>query len=150
VQVRRHLQFRVLLDATFGNDVMNLTRRIQDIFRTGKDSERELLPFGDARRLPTAYLPGRGPIFEEYVEDGSFVKLREVSLTYRLRERWARTLHARSIDITLAGRNLHTWTDYSGYDPELNLFGQRTVDRGFDFATYPIPRTWTVGVRAVY
>jgi len=150
VEVGKNLQFRVLLDGTFGNDVMNLTRRIQDIFRTGRESERELLPLGDPRRLSANYLPGRGPIFEEYVEDGSFVKLREIALTYRVKDAWARWLHARTIDVTMAGRNLYTWTNYTGYDPELNLFGQRTVDRGFDFATYPIPHTWTVSVRAIY
>jgi hypothetical protein len=61
------------------------------------------------------------------------------------------------IELTLSGRNLYTWTDYSGYDPEVNLFAQNTpgltgtvADRGFDFATIPIPRTWSATLRFTY
>lgn len=145
VQVGRNLSFRVLLDASIGHDVLNLTRRILDVFGSGEDAALEA-----ARVLPKGYLAARLPIFEEYVEDGSYVKLREISLTYRLGDGVAQRLGARTIDLTLAGRNLHTWTDYRGYDPEMNLFGQRTVERGNDFATYPIPRTYSLGVRITF
>jgi len=150
VQVGRHVRLRVLLDGTFGNDVLNFSRRILDIFGTGRDAERELLPFGDPDKLPSGYLFARRNIFEEYVEDGSFVKLREVSLSYRLPDEVARGLRARSGELTVAGRNLYTWTKYTGYDPEMNLFGQLTLERGNDFATVPIPRTWSFAVRLTY
>ncbi len=145
VDVGRHLTFRVLIDGSFGGDVLNLTRRIQDVFGTGADAALEA-----ARILPKGYLAARLPIFEEYVENGSFTKLREVSLTYRLAEPLARRVGAKAIDLTVAGRNLHTWTDYRGYDPEMNLFGQRTVERGNDFATVPIPRAWTFSARVTF
>lgn len=150
VQLGTSVRIRVLLDGTFGNDVLNFSRRILDIFGTGRDSERELLPFGDPNKLPAGYLFARRNIFEEYVEDGSFVKLREVAVTYRMSEAIARRIGAGSIELTLTGRNLHTWTDYTGYDPEMNLFGQLTVERGNDFATVPIPRTWSFGARITY
>jgi hypothetical protein len=41
--------------------------------------------------------------------------------------------------VTLAGRNLKTWTDYTGWDPETNAGAQRTLVRGFSFAATPIP-----------
>jgi TonB-dependent starch-binding outer membrane protein SusC len=149
-QLGRNLRFRVLLDGTFGNDVLNFSRRILERFGAGREVERELLPYGHPDRLATGYLAARFNIFEEYVEDGSFVKLREVSASYRLDDALARRLKAQSLEITLAGRNLYTWTRYTGYDPEMNLFGQLTVERGNDFATVPIPRTWTLGVRATF
>jgi TonB-dependent SusC/RagA subfamily outer membrane receptor len=155
--VAKNLRVRVLLDGTFGNDVMNLTRRIQDIFVNGTESEYELLPFGDPRRLSTGYLNRRGSIFEQYVENGSFVKLREVALSYNFNQAAVRRVLPGGLDVTLAGRNLYTWTDYTGYDPESNLFGQTTertgqtaADRGFDFANYPIPRVWTISARITY
>ena len=43
--------------------------------------------------------------------------------------------------LTLAGRNLKTWTDYTGWDPETNAGAQRTLVRGFSFAATPIPRS---------
>ena len=85
-----------------------------------------------------------------YVEDGSYVKLREISLTYNLPSSFAQSVRASSAALTVSGRNLHTWTKYSGYDPEMNLFGQLTVERGNDFGTYPIPRMYTVGITATF
>jgi len=145
------LRFRVLLDGTFGNDVMNLTRRIQDIFGTGTDFERELLPFGDPRRLPNGWALRTGPLlYEDYIEDGSFVKLRELAVSYNFTQPFVTNYIPGGVELTLAGRNLYTWSDYTGFDPELNLFGQNTVGRGFDFATYPIPRTWAISARISY
>lgn len=149
--IGENLRFRILFDGTFGNDVMNLTRRIQDIFGTGTDFERELLPFGDPRKLPNGWAGRTGPLlFEDYVEDGSFVKLRELAVTYNFTQPFVTNLIPGGVEVTLSGRNLYTWSDYTGFDPELNLFGQNTVGRGFDFATYPIPRTWAISARFSY
>ena len=64
------------------------------------------------------------------------------------------------VDLTLSGRNLYVWTKYSGYDPEINLFGTNAggvgsvqttaADRGFDFGGYPIPRTWSLSARFTF
>src|SRR5207249_4374870 len=59
VQLGRSLRLRVLFDGTVGNDVLNFSRRILDIFATGRDAERELLPFGDPNKLPAGYLFAR-------------------------------------------------------------------------------------------
>ncbi|MGH7445821.1 MAG: hypothetical protein ACREKM_13135, partial [Longimicrobiales bacterium] len=55
-----------------------------------------------------------------------------------------------SAQVEIGGRNLYTWTEYTGYDPEINMFGTNTVERGVDFAVYPIPRQFTFGVRMSY
>jgi TonB-dependent starch-binding outer membrane protein SusC len=47
-------------------------------------------------------------------------------------------------------RNLFTWTSYTGYDPEVNMFGLSTVERGTDFAVYPNPRSFGLGLRLTY
>ena len=86
----------------------------------------------------------RHVLYEEFVEDGSFVKLREASIRYTLDQPWVQErLRVRSATLSLAGRNLHTWTDYSGIDPEVNLFSANTVARGVEFGTSPIPRMYT-------
>ncbi|MFN2398058.1 MAG: TonB-dependent receptor domain-containing protein [Gemmatimonadaceae bacterium] len=157
--IGRKLRMRVLLDGSFGNDVMNLSARIRDLGAAlnSPEAERELLPFGDPRRLPAGYLARRLPIFSEYVEDGSFIKLREISASYLFDDPWVTRWLSQGIELTLSGRNLYTWTDYTGYDPEVNVFGQNAervgstaADRGFDFATIPIPRTWSIGARFTY
>ena len=53
-----------------------------------------------------------------FIEDASFFKLREISASYTLPDRWAGAVGARRATITVSGRNLHTWTNYSGLDPE--------------------------------
>jgi TonB-linked SusC/RagA family outer membrane protein len=64
----------------------------------------------------------------DIVNDASFVKLREISLSYTLPESWASTFRATGATISIAGRNLHTWTDYPGLDPEGSFQGG---SRGF-------------------
>jgi hypothetical protein len=88
----------------------------------------------------------RNLLWEEFIEDGSFVKLREISLGYRFDAPWVRATGASDIGLRVAARNLYTWTNYSGIDPEVNLFAASTVARGVDFATTPIPRTLVVGL----
>ncbi len=158
-QVGKALRMRVLLDGSFGNDVMNLSRRIRDLGTAlnSPENETEFLPYGDPRKLPPGYFARRLGIFSEYVEDGSFVKLREVSATYTFTQPVVTRYFSDGIELTLSGRNLYTWSDYSGYDPEGNLFGQNApgltttaADRGFDFAGVPIPRTWSASLRFTY
>jgi TonB-linked SusC/RagA family outer membrane protein len=79
-----------------------------------------------------------------YVVDGTFLKLREASVTYTAPEAWARALHATSMELSLTGRNLLTWTNYDGIDPELNGNGQS--DLADDFLTQPAIRTLAVRV----
>lgn len=156
----RNLRLRVLFDGSFGNDVMNLSKRIQDLgaASNGLDAERELLPYGDPRKLPPGYLARRLSLFGEYVEDGTFIKLREIAATYTVPFAAVKRIFPQGMEVTLAGRNLFVWTDYSGYDPEVNFFGQNAgalgtstaADRGFDFASYPIPRSFSISARIAY
>ncbi|HEV3048879.1 MAG TPA: hypothetical protein VGX50_01140, partial [Longimicrobium sp.] len=140
-----NLGISFLLDGRFGNDVANFTRRISELFGTSKVVEREIS--GDTVPRTFSQNPAsRSGIFEEYVEDGSFVKLREVAVRYRLGDGLTRWFGAGDAEIRVAGRNLHTWTDYRGLDPEVNLFSNNAVARGVDFATTPIPRSFVVGL----
>ncbi len=134
-----HFQF----DGVYGNDVFNFDRRLLETpaFGAGKAYEAELR--GD---VPKGYFQARRSIFQEYIEDGSFVKLRELSLTYSLPADLAGRFGAHGAQISLIGRNLRTWTHYSGWDPETNVGAQRTLVRGFAFATVPIPRSVALSV----
>ena len=162
VTLFRKLRLRMLLDGVFGNDIMNLSTRAQNagVASNSKEFERELLPYGDPRKLPPGFNARTQGIFEYWIEDGSFVKLREVSASYTVD--WAPIKRAfrDGIALTLSGRNLWVWTNYSGYDPEINLFGTNAgglgssqttaADRGFDFGGYPIPRVWSISARFTY
>ncbi|CAA9340631.1 MAG: Outer membrane TonB-dependent transporter, utilization system for glycans and polysaccharides (PUL), SusC family [uncultured Gemmatimonadetes bacterium] len=133
------------LDGAFGQQVWNQTRRIMDRFQAGELYERQL-----RGEVTNAYRLAYFGIQSEYLEDGSYVKLREASLRYNAGRGLARAIGAGNLQFELIGRNLHTWTEYTGYDPEINLFGAATAARGIDFAVYPVPRTVTLGMRATY
>ena len=160
--IARKLRFRALLDGVFGNKIMNLSTRAQNagIASNSKSYERELLPYGDPRKLPPGFNARTQGIFEYWIEDGTFVKLRELSASYTLNAGPVTRYFRDGIDLTVSGRNLYVWTDYSGYDPEINLFGTNAgglqsvqttaADRGFDFGGYPIPRVWSVSARVTF
>lgn len=83
-----------------------------------------------------------------YIGLGTFVKLREVTVSYQIPERylqrvWGRGRYAR---LMFSGRNLATWTDYWGVDPEVNNFGTQNVVRFVDLAPYPPNRSYFIGV----
>jgi TonB-linked SusC/RagA family outer membrane protein len=77
-----------------------------------------------------------------YIEDASFTKLREVTVSFFLPQNWAAKARAGSATLTLAGRNLHTWTKYTGLDPELNAGAQANFTTT-DFLTQPQIRYFT-------
>ena len=160
--IAKKLHLRALLDGVFGNKIMNLSTRAQNagIASNSKSYERELLPYGDPRKLPPGFNARTQGIFEYWVEDGTFVKLRELSASYTLDAPVVRRYFRDGVDLTLSGRNLAVWTNYSGYDPEINLFGTNaggigsvqttSADRGFDFGGYPIPRVWQLSARITF
>jgi TonB-linked SusC/RagA family outer membrane protein len=77
-----------------------------------------------------------------YVEDGTFWKLREVSLTAQAPSSWARRFGVSDLALTLSGRNLATWTDYTGFDPEISFNGTSNFSTA-EFLTQPQVRYWT-------
>jgi hypothetical protein len=89
---------------------------------------------------------GFGGPFSQFIEDAGWAKLRDVSLAWTLDRPWLKDrLGMSSMTLTLSGRNLHTWTRYTGIDPESNLTGQ-SVGRGIDYFNDPQTRSWVVSV----
>ncbi|HSJ10404.1 MAG TPA: TonB-dependent receptor, partial [Longimicrobiales bacterium] len=87
--------------------------------------------------------------FAGYVEPADFLKLRELSATYRVPQRLTERFGAGALAVTLAGRNLATWSKYSGFDPEVNSLGYAGAGAAGgdfyqqDFLTLPPVRQWT-------
>jgi TonB-linked SusC/RagA family outer membrane protein len=136
---------RILFDGSFGHELWNQTRRIMDIFDAGPLYDRLL-----RGEITEAYRSRIQGIWEAYLEDATYVKLRDLTVRYRTSAGWVRSLGASTAQLEVVARNLFTWTDYTGYDPEINMFGLSTVERGTDFAVYPNPRTIGIGLRLTY
>ena len=88
-----------------------------------------------------------------YFEGAAYLKLRELSLSFDAPSTMAAVLHAHSATITLAGRDLATWSGYSGADPESGSYG--TIAPGqprsiADYGTLPVPHSWTLRLQLAY
>jgi hypothetical protein len=165
------LQIGGLLDIRNGGQVWNGTRGALYFFGTHQDTEAR----GQQRTIGEDYYlnitqegvagPGAGLPFtlnqawyqglggsfggpsSQDVVDGGFVKLREISVAYTLSgDPVSRLLGLSSIDLRLAGRNLATWTDYPGADPETNLSGAQGQIIGYDYFNNPQARSFVFSV----
>ncbi len=80
---------------------------------------------------------------EACLENNGYVKLREISLTYTLDQPWVQSfIGVSSVDIRVAGRNLHTWTKWTGYDPEVSGGGSTDPIQGSEYFGNPQTRSF--------
>jgi TonB-linked SusC/RagA family outer membrane protein len=141
-----------------GNDVFNAMRIFSDAggwfldnqFRDVLDRWQQAGDVTDTPRASFDGVSGAAEISSRYMEDGSFWRLQDLTLGYRLPEQWAGGLGFASARLYGSVRNLFTITDYSGYTPDVNSNGQFFADVGLgtDFYAYPQARTFTFGVQA--
>ena len=82
------------------------------------------------------------------VEDGSYLRLQNITLGYNLNAKkvpFLRKIGLSSLRVYFAADNLYVWTDYTGYDPEVNT-NSSALMRGLDYCSYPRSRTYTFGL----
>ena len=137
----KRLGLRVQLDAVKGGEVFNADFRTRQGVGNGKIAEQEHLG-----QLPRGYISGIYAIEQWRIDDGSFTKLREVSLSYSV----GSFKSIKDITIAFSGRNLVSWDNYKGYDPEVNAGGQSNLLRGIDFGAVPIPKTFSFTLQAKF
>ena len=132
------LQFSALVDHKGGHSVFNNTGRFRCNFGNCREAHDASASLED-QAANIAHLMNSDA---GYVTDGTFTKLREVAATFTVPQRLASRLRTESMTLTVAGRNLATWTDYKGFDPEVN--SQPSSNFGTsDFLTQPPLRIWT-------
>jgi TonB-linked SusC/RagA family outer membrane protein len=134
----KQLSFGFLLDWKQGGDVVNLTEFLYDATANSVD----YLEAG-ADRIG-AWSDPVNPVTQPYVQDGSYLKLREVTLSYNLPEGIGRRLFggsARYVRLSVSGRNLLRFTGYRGLDPEVSNFGNQAIVRNIDVAPFPPSRS---------
>ena len=86
---------------------------------------------------------GQGPIgywSSRVVEDGSYLRLKTVSLNYNIPNSAAKLLYAKNLNLSVSAQNLFTWTKYSGLDPEVST-RNNTLTPGYDYSSYPQAKT---------
>jgi TonB-linked SusC/RagA family outer membrane protein len=109
---------------------------------------------GDVTDVPRASYDGTSGadlISSRHFEDGSYVRLQEVTLSYHLPPGFASALRMSDSRLYVSGRNLHTWTKYSGYSPDVNSNGSSSnTALSTEFYAYPLARTIMVGISGAF
>lgn len=83
----------------------------------------------------------------KYMEDGSYLRLKTLSLDYALPARYLRKLFMSALSVNVAMQNIFTWTSYSGLDPEVST-RNNILTPSYDYSAYPQARTITFGLKA--
>ena len=101
----------------------------------------------DVPRLSYDGTSGARDVSSRFIEDGSYVRLQEITLGYALPSFLSRRSGLENARIFVSGRNLKTWTDYTGYNPDVNSNGAGSnISLGTDFYAYPLARSVTFGL----
>ncbi|HHM20475.1 MAG TPA: TonB-dependent receptor [Bacteroidetes bacterium] len=85
---------------------------------------------------------------ERFLENGSFFRLRSLQLGFRLPAAILNKINFNSLYFYVSGTNVKTWTDYSGYTPEIT--SENVLENGIDRGIYPVAKIWTMGARAEF
>jgi hypothetical protein len=143
----KNLSVYALFDAQFGGDVYNGTK--QWSYRDQRHGDNDQFGKSDANKKPTDYqrvLYNTNSASNHFVEDATYIKFRELSVRYRFNQRSLQNVFGgflRRVTLAAVGRNLLTWTDYTGFDPEVGGGGSNAAIERTDQFSYPNYRTFT-------
>ena len=135
----KDFSFRFQFDTSQGGDVLSWDKRMNYLFKGGEATGLEL-----SGEIPQGSSAPKFGIADSFIEDGSYVKLREVALSYNLK---LNKSYIKSIKFTASGNNLISWDNHWGFDPEVNTGGQSNGVMGVQMATVPIPRVFKLGAK---
>jgi len=160
------LDLSVFLDFTVGNDIYNAN--VLNNSRLNLDNLNTLAIYADrwttinaaGQRVTdpdelTALNAGKtnpafngnttGRLYSDIIEDGSFLRINNISLGYTLPKEWLKKSKISNLRIYFTAYNLYVFTKYSGYDPEVSVYNN-AITRGVDFSAYPRSKSFVTGL----
>lgn len=144
------VDFSFLLQYSVGNDVYNAQRMYSTQSRL--EMQNNLAEVKDrwtatnaSNLVPSAkgYVPY--DVYSRFIEDGSFIRLKNITLGYTIPEKLTRKIHVSKLRLYATANNLFILTKYSGFDPEVNMKSSNLMP-SFDFGAYPKNKAFTFGV----
>ncbi|WP_238326530.1 SusC/RagA family TonB-linked outer membrane protein [Pedobacter heparinus] len=155
----KNFSLNVFLQWSYGNDIYNANRLILEGNANGRTDLNQFASYID-RWSPTNQnsknyrAGGHGQVgyhSSRVVEDGSYLRLKTVSLAYALPAKYIKRLFLSSLSLNVSAQNLFVLTKYTGIDPEVSTRGPFSVlSPGFDYSPYPQARTIVVGLNAAF
>ncbi|OAV76000.1 Outer membrane cobalamin receptor protein, SusC/RagA family [Bacteroidales bacterium Barb7] len=138
----------------YGNSILNSTRTDLDLPTGQKNSSARVkdrwTPTHPSHTIPRANVSRAFLFSDAQIEDGSYLRLGTLALSYNFSKKALASLHISNLKLTATATNLFTLTHYTGYDPEVNQFGQDNVLRGIDSDAYPTSKQYSLGVNIIF
>jgi len=153
----KSVDLSVFLEGSYGNQIMNVSRfQLEGAYAyTWMNIDRDFYHNRWTPENPTNQYGAFNDIntnsrltSDYYVEDASYLRLKNVSIGYALPTEVVKRLHVQGIRIYVSGNNLYTWTSYSGFDPEVHS-GENLMP-GLDRISYPRARFYNLGVNLTF
>jgi TonB-linked SusC/RagA family outer membrane protein len=142
-------ELNIFLQYSYGNEIFNYNAVELETPTGGQNAYKELLnrwtPTNPSNTYPKATTNRNVLISDRFIEDGSYLKLKTLSLSYGFPQ--IKSKHIEGLCLYITGQNVLTLTNYRGYDPEVSYRGASTLESGEDFGGYPQSRTWMVGIK---
>jgi TonB-linked SusC/RagA family outer membrane protein len=144
----------VYFQGSYGNKIFNLVEQTLERPTLSLNASSALLdrwslanPNGTVQRATNAPVP---QVTDRYIEDGSYLRLKNLSLGYSLRGSLLSKLHAKQFRVYVSAQNLLTVTKYTGLDPEVNFYDNDNTKQGIDNGSYPSVRTFLAGLNVTF
>jgi TonB-linked SusC/RagA family outer membrane protein len=151
----RNFDLSLFFQGSFGNKIFNLLQQQLEKTTTTGNVSTTLLDRWDSTANPKGRFPKvvNAPVVQVadvYIEDGSYIRLKNITLGYNFSTDVASRILAKQIRVYASVQNLLTSTHYKGLDPEANFYDQNNLQPGIDYGVYPNYRTYTVGVNVTF
>lgn len=153
----KRFDLSVFFQGSYGNDVYNATRiDLEGMFDSKNQSINVLRRWTSENTItdmPRAVRNGsvnNVSNSSRFVEDGSYVRLKSLTLSYKVLDNNSRFKGVKNLSVYVTGQNLLTFTNYTGFDPEVNAFGSSSTTLGVDYGTYPQARSIIVGINVEF
>ncbi|OQP63987.1 SusC/RagA family protein [Niastella vici] len=151
----KNLDLSVFFQGSFGNKIFNLLQQQLEKTTTTQNVSTVLLDRWDSVSNPNGKFPKvvNAPVVQvadTYIEDGSYIRLKNITLGYNFPKDLAAKILAKQIRIYGSVTNLLTITKYKGLDPEANFYDQNNLQPGIDYGVYPNYRTYTLGINVTF
>lgn len=154
----KRFDLNIFLQGSYGNDIYNATRmELEGMYDSKNQSTAVLNRWTENNRNTDMPRAGYGVAAirnsTRFVEDGSYLRVKNVTLAYNVNTSQFEKLGITKLSVYATGQNLLTWTNYSGYDPEVNAYSTvtgRGTELGIDYGTYPQSRTVILGLNVTF
>jgi TonB-linked SusC/RagA family outer membrane protein len=150
----RNFDLFVFFQGSYGNKIYNLLQEELELNNLGQNASTVLLdrwtPTNPSNNVPRASYSPVAQVLDRYMQNGSYLRLKNISLGYNFSPSVAHKILAKQLRIYVSAQNLLTITHYSGYDPEVNTFGQNNLLQGIDFGAYPSSKTFLAGLNITF